>query len=404
MKHILNREDILELLAETISQFKFQNKAYQQSPYGEKFAPNQYSLLLVMDALIKYHIIIDDPDLVDEYLMQVRRIVKKMTSHHDIVFGINSTLAKIVAVKLDIVDTHLLENKKRVLDFIFHKYIEQGYYFYGTTKEAFLEIEKRGIKPDEYYGGISRWKELKIIFSKYNMSKIITNDIEEILPFITLTDSPMMAYFYALQSPFYLAELTSLNEYMKTDDQYDSGAYYKKDYSACLNNITRLCNKKNFSEEDINRIKEIFEIEWNLNHKNKDKPRILFIKRKSIKKDTLKDFEQIKSVSENIDIAHSVGKVIESRTNDFKVYESISPDQIISCEFPSYLDIRVLDKPYEEMLPFKNKKIAKQEKVINQGSFAFLNAYGNTSIIALLGLLLITIGVIITIFISFNGG
>ena len=404
MEHILNREDILELLAETISQFKFQNKSYQQSPYGENFAPNQYSLLLVMDALVKYHIIIDDPELVDEYLMQVRRIVKKMNFHHDIVFGINSTLAKIVAVKLGIVDVHLLENKKKILTYIHEKYIENGYYFYGTTKEAFANINTNGLDPNDYYNKTSRWKEIKSIFSKYGMDRMLSNDVEEIFAFVTLTDSPMMAYFYALQSPFYLAELSSLNEYMKNNEQYDMGAYYKKDYHACLKNIEQLCTKHSFNNTDKERIIEIFEIEWNLNHKANAKPRVLFIKRKNIGKEQLKDFEQIKSVCENIDIAHSVGKIIESRTNEFKIYEKIPSEDIITCELPSYLDIRIQDNPYEEIImPNKTKKLT-EERMTSNLQVGFLNAYGSTSIIALLGLLSITIGVLLTIFISIYGG
>jgi len=403
MENILSREDVIELLRETVTDFKFQNKSYQKAPYGDKFVPNQYSLLLVVDALIKYQIIIGDLEYIDDYLLQIRRIIKKMYDHHDIVYGINSVLAKIVSVKLDINDVNSLESKKQILDYVYEKYIVNGYSFCGIPSPLASNVEKNGLNPREFSYVEDRWLEIKEIFSKYGMKEIITKDLTHPIPHVTLTDSPMMAYYYALKAPVYFSEFCSTNKYMRQEEGYDIGAYYRKDYNACKENIMTLCKKKSFSEKDLNRVIEIFEAEWNLWNKMSTKPKILFIKRSANRRDELKDFAQIKCVCENIDIAHSIGKIIESRFDDLKVFNVIDKKDIIVEEMLGFLDITRVDNPFEEVFKKETKKKVTTKKV-PIGMISPMNAYGNVSILALVGALFLTLGATLTILLTIYGG
>ena len=47
------------------------------------------------------------------------------------------------------------------------------------------------------------------------------------------------------------------------DYDYDKTAYYRRDYSACKNNLTKLCKQYNLSEEETRYVIDNFDVFWN---------------------------------------------------------------------------------------------------------------------------------------------
>ena len=108
LQKILNREDVKSFLAEVITQVKFNDKEIPNTICEEKISKEQYSLYVVIDAIIKYYIIIGDNQF-DLYFEQLKRVMKKLQTHHDIVVAVNRLLIKAVKNKLEI-----KEEKKNV--------------------------------------------------------------------------------------------------------------------------------------------------------------------------------------------------------------------------------------------------------------------------------------------------
>ena len=77
LDRILNRADVKEFLHEVLIDNRFNDKVSPKTPEQTTYPKTEYSLILMMDALIKYAILFDTDDLVDEYILQLRRFMKK---------------------------------------------------------------------------------------------------------------------------------------------------------------------------------------------------------------------------------------------------------------------------------------------------------------------------------------
>lgn len=377
----------------------------------KEYTYNQYSLLIVMDIVIKYQIIINDEIYHNIFLDKLEAITTCYQSHQDLVIKGNKILIDLASIKAKLPLTSK-ENKKQVLKFIYDKYIVEGYCFHSFPYDLKKTVEENGLTLDIDIKEINDLKKINYIFSNHNYNNIISKNLNAKSKAIYITDSPAMAYFYAFRSPEYMAELTSLSKYYNYIKEYDRNAFYEKDYVVCKANLVSLCKHLNMSEKEENTVIKTFNKRWNNLKLSESIPCIAFIKRNELAKDTLPDIEGILENVDKMSLEILVSKIIDSKYPVIRRYSNVNSHYLTVITMPSYKEIKnnkfiIRDKPKVMLSTEKVKEDYQEEKVKKEGfNFNYKNAfsYGNINVVALTGLLLITLGMTLTIIINVLGG
>lgn len=377
----------------------------------EEYTYNQYSLLIVMDIVIKYQIIINDEIYHNIFLDKLEAITTSYQSHQDLVIKGNKILIDLASIKAKLPLTSK-ENKKQVLKFIYDKYIVEGYCFHSFPYDLKKTVEENGLTLDIDIKEINDLKKINYIFSNHNYNNIISKNLNAKSKAIYITDSPAMAYFYAFRSPEYMAELTSLSKYYNYIKEYDRNAFYEKDYVVCKANLVSLCKHLNMSEKEENTVIKTFNKRWNNLKLSESIPCIAFIKRNELAKDTLPDIEEILENVDKMSLEILVSKIIDSKYPVIRRYSNVNSHYLTVITMPSYKEIKnnkfiIRDKPKVMLSTERVKEDYQEEKVKKEGfNFNYKNAfsYGNINVVALTGLLLITLGMTLTIIINVLGG
>ena len=393
IEKFLERADVLDFLRECLTDSRFVNTTTSEMFEEDLFLKNQYGLLFAMDALIKFDIIVGDPDLIDEYVAQLRRIMKKFNTGNDLYLGLNKTLGKLIASKLNLEDTDSPENKKAIIKYIYERYIQNGYIFHSFPAEYLEEIKNTGIDSSEAYYNLEEVKEIDAIFKNHGMGKVFDGLNENHNYAIDITDSPLIAYFNALNMPKYLNTFTSTNEYL-LENKYDRNAFYKKDKVACLDNIKRLSNNAGLTNQEKEKVLAFFEKEWKLYKCNTCSPYIMFIKRSSLAKNYLDHYQAILDNCHKEDVSFSIEKILESRYKHEKISVKLNPNEYKFVKLAGYKKVYFGDEEgFEEIFPEKEKE---EEETPSMGfGFAFANNYGGLTIVFLLGIILVLVGIIL---------
>ena len=75
---IFNREDVKSFLSDTFIMKRYYDKDIPLTICDEKVEKEQYSFYIVIDAIIKYFILIGDEDNFDSYFEQLQLIIRKV--------------------------------------------------------------------------------------------------------------------------------------------------------------------------------------------------------------------------------------------------------------------------------------------------------------------------------------
>ena len=88
LEKILSRTDVEEFLHEVLNDQKFNldNNGLSSNKKDEDIK-NLYSLITMMDAIIKFSIIVDNEEFFEEYLLQLRRMLKRIHNVEDLEYG-----------------------------------------------------------------------------------------------------------------------------------------------------------------------------------------------------------------------------------------------------------------------------------------------------------------------------
>lgn len=406
LNKILKRADVKEFLHEVLINERFHNKKSPLTPEGTIYGKSEYSLMFMMDALIKYSILFESDNLIDEYIAQLKRFMKKCENHRDLVEGVTRILAKMTAVTLniDVEQIEQPENKRKILAYIYNKYITNGYLFHSFPSSYIDQVKNEGIDPLKYSYNIEKFVKTKQILRSHYKKEILTKDLDN-TSYITLTDSPALAYHYALHSPLYLAELVAISSYMDDDKKYDRSAYYQQDFKKAEENVEQLCRDLELSNNESTVLLETFVEEWKRLNITNSHPAIAFIKRESLHHNYLKDYRSILETCDREELIYSINRIIDSRIDVEKRYTPIMADDIKVILLPGY---REIFNNYED---FKEEKVVLEKEVVKEEMPArvnlrmeVVNTYGNASILALLGILFITLGATITILLAIYKG
>jgi len=379
---ILQRQDVKQLIEKATNHSINHNKI---SPICKEYIDEEQPLYIIIDALFKYKIIIDDNYLIGDFIYSLEKLMRKMDNYVDTDRGINKLLGAFCAKILSLKNTTDYENKKKILAYIYKKYIVEGYLFHGISSVYKNDILKNGFIPEEYDNRYDKFLNVKNILRKY--PDIIEKTFKE--DYILMTDDLKKAYYYAFNSPMYLSNLLSDN--YVNHKKYNCNFYLKKDYKKCFSNLNRLCINLNLSIKDTNYLKKVCKEEW-YNLKNDiSKPTILLVNRECLGINYLNNIEKIIKESKECSLDISINKIINNKNNIIKVYKKIENKDIEILELYSYKELYI-----------------KEKEIVNTNSIEYIdqkyiNAYGKISILILLGSIFITLGVIISIIMLSRG-
>ena len=393
-KLLLKNEHLLSILHNVLMNETTKNKVSNASINGESYSYNRYSLLITMDIVIKYQIIINDETYNNYFLNKLDTITSNYNNHEDLIIKGNTLLIDLVSNKLNVTTTKT-EDKKEILKYIYDKYIVNGYCFHSFPSVFKEKIDKEGLTMDIDIKELNDLKKIDYIFSNHNYKNIISRNLKEKSRVIYITDSPAMAYYYAFRSPEYMAELTSFSKYYN----------YLKDYYKCKSNLASLCSHVNMTTKEETTVLKTFDRRWKALNLSESLPCIAFIKRSDLAKNYLSNIDDIINSVDTMDLNILMSKITDSKYPIIRRYSDINSLDLTVITMPSYREIKnnkfiIKDKP-KVLLTTKTREDYQEEKKFNY-KYAF--SYGNANVVALTGLLLITLGLTLTIIINVLGG
>ena len=407
-KSLLKNNNLLSILHNVLTNESTKTLLINAST--NNYTYNQYSLLITMDIVIKYQIIINDETYHNLFLNKLDTITSNYNNHEDLIIKGNSLLIDLVSNKLNVTTTKT-EDKKEILKYIYDKYIVNGYCYHSFPSIFKRKTEEVGLTQDIDIKELNDLKKIDYIFSNHNYKNIISRDLKEKSRAIYITDSPAMAYYYAFRSPEYMAEITSLSKYYNYLKDYNKDAFYLKDYHKCKSNLASLCSHVNMTTKEETTILKTFDKRWKALNLSESLPCIAFIKRSDLAKNYLSNIDDIINSVDTIDLNILVSKITDSKYPIIKRYSNINSLDLTVITMPSYREIRnnkfiIKDKPKTVAAPI-TREAYQEEKVKKEVfNFNYKNAfsYGNANVVALTGLLLITLGMTLTIIINVLGG
>lgn len=380
LQDILQREDTAELLKEVVNNNRYNNKDDISSINYQQFNNTEHSLFITLEAIYKYKIIIDEESLLKDFIYQLNLLIRKIDNFHDIQDGVNRLITKFCILKLGYKDK---EDKKRkeIIKYVYDKYINNGYFFHAINDVYKEDIKKQGLIPQQYKNLYDKFIDIKNILGSDVISK------EFLSKNIHFTDSFMMSYYYAVNSPMYFYELLCDNKIINDREAQES--YLENDYDKCNKNINKLVNKLELNDKNSDKVKEVFNSEWNLINKSSSRPTIIRVKRSLFMKDDSKEEEIYNNVINNTDIelSDAVGRILESKDDDIECSFKIDSKNIEFIDLPNYASL------IEKRDVDHSVKKTEEESQPN-------NELGMISILMLIGSILIAAGVIMTMIVS----
>lgn len=363
---LLKREDVRSFLLDVVVvDTRFAKKEIPNMICEEKIEIYEYNLLMGLDALFKYSVIINDLTYFQEYLDQLRKILKKVQNHNDVLNGISRILVHACKQKLGLKSITSYQNKTLIASYVYDRYIVNGYLFHSFPSVYLEEVEEEGI--------MSKNCSIEVfqkILDKYNGKLTVSKDI-------SITDSPFMAFFYAYHSPYFMNEISSFSS--------GSNAFFEKNYFECITNVMNFSKSLGITSSDRNQLISSFNEAWDKYYIDDSFPVVAMIKRSDYGRNALRDYPSLCEKLKEKDVATVVSSILDSRFNRDYLEHSISSLSLHVLRLPTLEDLKI-------------KRVRKGNvKEENKSSNELVNQYGNVTIIALLGVLFITMGVTITI-------
>ena len=388
LERIFQRRDVCDFIEEILSDPKYIKKKNSNIRNNESFVESQQSLFIFLDALFKYAVIIQDEEYLDNYVVQIKKLISKVDDYVDINIGINRVIGSFCALKLGIDDFSSYLNKEKILKYIYDKYIVNGYLFHGYSGVYRSQISKYGMVPEQYQHIYPRFIEVQKLFKKHGLTAIDKDFSKSQLHF---TDSFLMGCFYAANAPMYFSKLLVGFDHEELKN-YNRSAYYKNNFFASFDNLNQLMKKYKFTDNEKKFVIKTCTDLWKSLGKDNSSINIILVKRSSLKMNYLNDITRIILSLREVDLEVAISKILNPRYDDISIVGRIDSSVIKFIEIPNYqalMDLR------GEQLALMNKEKAMNKKLNN--------AYGMVSVLTILGSLFITIGVIITIIMVSRG-
>lgn len=368
---IFENKEVKNLLVKISNNPRYYDKKKKDSINYEKFSGLEQPFFLIFDALFKYQIIIQDEAYFTEYVRNLELLWYKIDNFHDILEGISKILVKFCAKKLGY-KNKIEEHRKEILEYIYNRYIVDGYFYHGVSHVYVDEIKRNGFNPQKYENYYSRFQALQEKHPAFFTDMDFNHD------YVSFTDNFMMACYYAVYSPLYFSKFIC----PKTVKNVELNSYAKRDYLGCFQQLKTSLKAKDFKEDECEEIERVCNDNWKLLKQNEAVPTIMLVKRSYFKKNEINKIEEIIQNSDE-DIS-----IVASRIMDYK-FDSFNWDKFIPQD-----DISFVFLPYSQYVV---KKIEKEVEIILPTVSSEKDEDGKVSFLLLLGSSLILLGVLISI-------
>ena len=246
------------------------------------------------------------------------------------------------------------QNSKQ--DFFNHmlNYYNNRYFYHGTNSKWLNQCRKmglNGIRNNDCQQEITKAIDL---FESYGIYKVFEGRDKGLRGFqYYVTDSIDAAVYYAHQSPEYFSRFCANGYCMKSLDECDHEAFWRRDYRACLNNVKKLCKSINMRKDDTLAVINLFNILWKKEVKNSQHPIIFIGKIDGINQNN-NNFNQIKQNIED----YSFETIYDIFTTPSQIHNKRYAT--ISNDFLSVLHIPNLYKLYR----IKSSDFSKEQYII----------------------------------------
>lgn len=348
-KELLERDDTKEFI----------DKLYTYEIYKGREYSNYDLIGIFYDAIYKYSLIIDNIGYYEQYLVELDLLFRRVEKEFSIKDGINKLISKILVNRINLTD------KEEFIRYVYLKYIENGYFIHAYSPIYTENIKNNGFKINKYTNLYDDFIMIKSILNKYK-DNYVSKDFK--LDEVIFTDSMELAYFYSLRSPMYFYEIICGDEHIE-----DKNGYLKKDYNECLNNINKVIKTLNVTPEDGNKIIDVFNREWKLLNNDKlNNSTFILVKRNKITDEKLE---------------------LEKLIEDFKDEDYyIILDRLINNNYNNVICTKDIDANDIEFLSIDNRREIKEisEEIT-------INSEGVVSTFIIVGAILMTLGVVITL-------
>ena len=388
LDELLERDDVKSFIKVLKNNDRYFAKEYKSFSDRKITVDSEIALYVFYEALYKYQIVFEDVYMFDEYMIQLDRLYKKIDNFDDIVAGINKLICKLISIKLDIKDLTVPEERNQVIEYVYDKYITNGYYLHGFNTSYTEEILENGFDPENYKNYYDKFVKVNDIFAKYNVKNIIDKDFSK--KFVTFTDDFLMACYYSIYGPNFFSSFLKNNELGKRQKQ---DGYLIDDYDLTISRLKRFMDNNMFKDDDKKYILDLVKDEWDLLHREDKRVSLLLVPRSELKEKTISLDDYINSDEELYDV---IDRLLSSKKSRVSCDEIIPADKLSIITLDNYYEDTKSndDKEYQEEL---NKYRLEQE---NQ---EFMDTYGSVSVLLLAGAVLIILGVMMTIFMIVRG-
>jgi len=389
IEKIFKREDVKELLHNVLTE---ESSIHEKSVFaknGEAYVTNQYKLIIIIETIIKYVILHKDLYKIDYFIKNLEDSIKTTTTYKDIIYMSNQLLISSIQTKLQLEDTKTLENKQRIVEYAYKNYITEGYCFVSIPSFIKEKVKKDGLYQEDFYPFLEQYNEARQILNKYDDDNLFF--LPKKTDYFKVTDSPAVSYLDAVLSPSYLSNLTSLNKLIKKNGN-DHNAYFRKDIKMCCENLDKLIDELGLRPLEKQKVKSYVDSVLNLFKNSEDSACILFVERKSLSRDTLKDYKNIFDNIDNEDLIYSFAKIMDSRYDSDKRYKKLLPFEFDLVTLPSYENFYNFTK---KVVVEDENKILEKEKMEekNKKEVYTKNNKGYADVIALTGFISVILGI-----------
>ena len=381
LEELLQNKTVINFISELKTNERYFEKEIGSFSNRKITISKELALYIFYDALYKYKLILEDNTLLDEYLEQLDKIYKKIDNFDGIIEGINKLIAKMVITKLDIKNVDSKESHNKIINYIYDKYITNGYYIHGFNTSYSEIIKKEGFIPEEYENYYDKFNKVNKIFTKYNVLQAVEKDFSEKL--VSFTDDFLMGCYYSTYGPDFFSSFLLNEDYFGKRGKKDG--YLLDNYDLSIKNLKRFMSNNLFSEEDRKYVLDLVEKEWELLHREEKKISLLLVKR-----DKLKESMKLEDYLDGYnDIYEIVDDLLSPKMNSVYCNSKIDAKDIEIINLDTYYD--------------KEEIVEEEEEIVDKKEDEFMDNYGVASIFLIVGALFITLGVMITLFILLRG-
>ena len=374
---LLKRRDVLKFINDVCT-----NRAYflkKASTFEKDLFPlsNKMALYIFYDALYKYQILIDDVSLFEGFLSQLERVYRKIDNFEDIRVGIHKLLCRMLVTKLSIDDINDCDCKKRLCSYVYDKYIINGYFIHGFASCYCDFLEENAFIPEKYESYYDSFSQIDSIFKKYIGRDIITKDFSSNKVFFT--DDFVMGCYYSIYAPMFFYEFLSNELFGKSKRNNLLDIY---DYEMLVSSLKKFMSNNLFADADRKFVLEVVKKQWDFLQKNNKKISLLLVKRKKI---IAKETSLDKYLNDNHTIYEVIDDILSSKCSN------VSSDLVLS---PLDFELVTIDSYCQPVLKEQKRDYCEKDEANNVED---LDDNGSVSLLILVGALLISLGVIITI-------